>query len=129
MTPASPELPERGESLWRLVSAPAIWAVHFLLCYPTAAMWCAKAAGPNGSLSGARVAIAAYTGHRPRRHRRRGLDRLDAAQLPGATRPHNFDSPADRHRFLGFAMLLLAGLSAVATVYAARAAVFIDTCR
>ena len=35
---------ERNESLWMLVVSPTIWAVHFGLCYITAAVWCAKAA-------------------------------------------------------------------------------------
>src|SRR5690606_23148142 len=35
-------LPERRASLWRLVAGPATWALHFLLCYVTAAVWCEK---------------------------------------------------------------------------------------
>jgi len=42
---------------------------------------------------------------------------------------HDLDTPEDRHRFLGFATLLLSGLSAVAVLYAAFAATFFDTCR
>ena len=38
-----------------------IWAAHFLLSYITAAIWCAKVAGPDGSLGVVRVAIAMYT--------------------------------------------------------------------
>ena len=129
MTQGPSELPERGESFWRLTSGPVIWAVHFVLCYATAAVWCAKLAGPDGALGGARVAIAGYTVV--------ALVGIGIAcwvgwerhTFRGATLPHDFDSAADRHRFLGFAMLLLAGLSAVATVYTALAAVFIDTCR
>ena len=44
-----------GESLWAMIVAPTIWAVHFLACYILAAIWCAKAgraadpaAGPVG---------------------------------------------------------------------------------
>ena len=54
MRPAPSGPPESRESFWRLTSAPAIWAPHFMLCYVTAAIWCAKAAGPDGSLAGAR---------------------------------------------------------------------------
>jgi hypothetical protein len=39
------QLPEANESLWLLVASPVIWAAHFLLCYGTAAVWCAKVAG------------------------------------------------------------------------------------
>ena len=35
-----------------------------------------------------------------------------------ATLPHDDDTPEDRHRFLGFAALLLSALSAVAVIYA-----------
>ena len=53
---ARPSLPEQDESYWRLASAPVIWALHFLLSYATAAVWCAKVAGPDGALG------AAWTG-------------------------------------------------------------------
>jgi hypothetical protein len=121
-------LPEEHESLWRLTVSPILWAAHFLLCYLTATLWCAKLVSPNGALGGARVAIAIYTGlaligigitgwHAFRRH-----------SFGGTTVPHDFDSRQDRHRFLGFATLLLSGLSAVATLYVALAAIFIESC-
>ena len=37
--------PARWGSLWLLTFGPGIWAVHFLLCYVTAAVWCARVAG------------------------------------------------------------------------------------
>lgn len=40
-----------------LVASPMIWAVHFLLSYVTAAIWCAKV---GGALDGVRVSIAVY---------------------------------------------------------------------
>ena len=43
--------------------------------------------------------------------------------------PHDFDTQADRHRFLGFATVLLSGLSAVAVLYVAAVAMFFRTCR
>ena len=122
------ELAEDNQSLFLLAASPVIWAAHFFLSALTAAVWCAKVAGPGGSLGGARVAIAIYTvlalsgiggigWHALRRHR-----------YGTATRPHDDDTPADRHRFLGFAAMLLSGLSAVAVLYAALAAVFIGSC-
>ena len=122
-------LAEHDERLRRIAVAPAIWFAHFLACYGTAAVWCAKVAGRAGALGGARSAIAAYTvlallgigivGVRGWRRHRYGT----------ATLPHDFDTPEDRHRALGFATVLLSGLSAVATIYVALAAVFIGTCR
>jgi hypothetical protein len=123
-----PHLPEERESLWLLIASPALWAVHFLLSYCTAAIWCAKFVGADSSLWQVQVAIMIYTvvallgvgiigqiGYR--RHR-----------FGNASLPHDFDSPEDRHRFLGFAMLLLSALSAVAVVYAALVVVFFRSC-
>lgn len=117
------------DSLWLLTIAPVIWAAHLLLCYITAAVWCAKFAPPGGSLGGIRVAIVWYTlmalagigiigweGYRRHSH---GTEATT----------HDLDTAEDRHRFLGFATLLLAGLSAVAVSYAALAAAYFDTCR
>jgi hypothetical protein len=120
---------EEHERLWMIAASPAIWAAHFLLSYGTAALWCAKVAGRGGSLSWARAAILAYSvvalvlialvGWRGwRRHR------LGSAELP-----HDDDSPEDRHRFLGFASLLLSGLSALAILYELAAVAFTRSCR
>jgi hypothetical protein len=125
----STELPEKASHLWALAASPAIWAGHFLLSYGTAAVWCAKVAGAGGSLSGARVAIAVYTAA--------ALAAIAVIGWRGFKRhghgegslPHDDDSPEDRHRFLGFATMVLSGLSGVATAYSALAAVFIGSCR
>ena len=120
---------EKRESLWILTIAPAIWAAHFLLSYITAAIWCAKVAGRDGSLDPARIAVAVYTAVAL-------LGILAIAAIGwrrhtygAATVPHDFDTPEDRHRFLGFATLLLAALSFVATAYVALAALFLESCR
>jgi hypothetical protein len=47
----------------------------------------------------------------------------------GTPSAHARDTAEGRHRFLGFALLLLAGLSAVAVLYAALAALLIESCR
>ena len=123
------KLHEKNESLWILTASPAIWALHFLACYITAAIWCAKVAGGAGPLGGARVAIVVYTvlalvgiGATAWRGFRRH-------SFGSATTPHDFDTPEDRHRFLGFATLLLSALSAVGTIYAALTIVFIGNCQ
>jgi hypothetical protein len=122
------ETSEQNQSLWMLAASPAIWTAHFLLCYSTASIWCGMVVGRDGSLSTIRLAIAAYTvvalfaigiivrfGYR--RHR-----------LGNESLPHDTDLPEDRHRFLGFATLLLSGLSTVATIYVALAVMFIGDC-
>lgn len=122
-------LAESHETLWMLVVSPTIWAVHLLLCYATAAIWCGMIVGPHGSLSTARLAIVVYTAAALgiiaivgtigfRRHR------LGSARLP-----HDDDSPEDRHRFIGFSTFLLSALSGVAVLYAALTIVFIEGCQ
>jgi hypothetical protein len=122
------EVHERKESLWALAAAPGIWAGHFLLSYVTASVWCAKLAGPGASLGPVRTAIAAYTVVALAGIGLVGWSAHRRGRYGSGTEPHDFDSPHSRHRFLGFATLLLAGLSAVATVYSALAAVFVGTC-
>lgn len=119
---------EYHESLWTLIASPLIWAVHFLACYLTAAIWCAKLGNSQRSFLEVRLSIAVFTvmaltgiavnGRAGYRHHR-----LDHSRLP-----HSADSEEDRYRFLGFATVLLAGLSAVATLFVAAAAVFIGNC-
>lgn len=118
---------ETNQSLVLLASGPVIWSAHFLASYVTAAIWCAKA-GMAAPVDGVQQAVAIFTavallgigfigwaGYRRYAHGRE--DELHR------------DTEADRHRFLGFATLLMAGLSAVATIYVALAAVFFETCR
>jgi len=122
------ELPEEAESLWLLAASPALWAAHFALSYATAAIWCAKHAGPTGSLGPARAAIGVYTvvalagilivGRRGwARHRR------------AEGHEHDFDSPAGRHGFLGFTVSILSGMSAIGVVFVALPAVLIGSAR
>lgn len=118
----------KQETLWLLAFSPAIWAIHFLLSYATASVWCAKISGRDNPIDGALLAILVYTavalagivivgwlGYR--RHR-----------LGNGNLPHDDDTPEDRTRFLGFATLLLSGLSAVATTYSAFVLFFFRRC-
>jgi hypothetical protein len=119
-----------SESLWWLALPPAIWIAHLLASYLTAAIYCAKAGSEHASLSGVRWAIAAYTlvalcasgaaAWRGLRNHRWG---------GGGEAPHDFDSPGDRHRFLGFTSLLLSGLALLGIVFVALPIFFTETCR
>lgn len=122
------EISEKNQSLWLLTASPVIWAAHFMLSYISASIWCAKVVGGGGSLWSVRVAIVVLTvvalvgigitgwsGYRRHSH-------------GSAALPHDADTPEDRHRFLGFATLLLSGLSAVATLYAALVVFFFGRC-
>jgi hypothetical protein len=121
--------PEQEESLWWLALSPALWLVHFVACYATVALWCAKAVARAGGLGAARTAVVIYTllalaaviaaGVRSYRRQRSG----------GSKVPHDADTPEDRHRFLGLASFLLSALSAVAILYVALPFFFIETCR
>jgi hypothetical protein len=121
------ELPEREDGLWIVLASPAIWAAHFFLSYGTAAIWCAKFASPDGSLGVVRWAVAAYTAAAlagiaavaRRGSRRRRL---------GASGTNDLDTPADRRRFLGFTVVIVSVLCAIAVVYGALPAVFIGSC-
>lgn len=127
----APEKDETGEekqSLWLLTASPAIWSVHFLASYITAAIWCAKFAGPDGSLWLPRLAIAVYTAVALIGIGITGRLGYRRHSYGAAAVPHDFDTPEDRHRFLGFATLLLSGLGAVATTYVALAAIFMGSC-
>ena len=136
VSPRLARTPDKG-SLWLLTVAPTIWAAHLMLCYVTAAIWCAKAAGPAVSLDGIRTATFWYTvvaligiaviGWEGLRRHSYPSTSLGAGGAEATT--HDLDSPDDRHRFLGFATLLLSGLSGVAVLYAAFAATLFDTCR
>lgn len=126
---ARAELPESAASLWMLTGGPVVWAAHFLLCYVTAAVWCAKAASRASPLGDVRLLMTVYTvaalalivffGWRGWRQHRWG----------NATLPHDEDDSEDRHRFLGYSTLLLCGLSFVAVIYVVFAIALIGTCR
>lgn len=116
------------ETLWTLFTAPVIWALHFLLCYVTAAVFCAKQVEPEVGIETIRIAIAAGT-----------LVALALIVLSGflAWRqwgfglddpPHDDPTPADRRHFQGFATLLLSGLSFVAVIFDALPVLFIAEC-
>lgn len=122
------ELREEEQSLWVLTVSPGIWAIHFLASYLTATIWCAKLAGPNGSLLNVRIAIAIYTVLALVGIGITGWGGYRKHTYGSATVPHDFDTPQDRRRFLGFATLLLSALSAVATLYVASVAMFVESC-
>ncbi len=112
-----------------LAASPGVWSAHFVLCYVTAAIWCAKARDPLAPLGGVRMAIAVYTVLALGAIALTGWIGYRAHRFGAEPPPHDADSPADRHRFMGLATLMLSGLSALAVVYAALVAVFIETCQ
>lgn len=129
MTPQDPHVThESRQSLWLLTIAPSIWAAHFLASYMGATVWCGKLTGWNGAIEPARLAIIGsavialagigITGWRG------WLKHSHGNQPP----PHDQDTAEDRHRFLGWATVLLSALSAVATIYVAMSTLFVPGC-
>jgi hypothetical protein len=123
------QVAERRQSLMIVTAGPLVWAAHFSACYITAAVWCAKQDDPLVSLLTVRTAIAIYTAVALGLIAFYGWRGYRAHSLGGEAAPHDDDTPEDRHRFVGYATLLLAGLSGLAVVYAALVAVFVETCQ
>lgn len=123
------QLREEQDSLWWLAAAPIIWAAHLLLSYCTAAIFCEKAAERGVPLGAARVAIAVYSAVALAALIALGIRGYRRHRYGDTTGTRHLDTPQDRHRFLGFATVLLAGIAAVAVVYQALPAVFIESCR
>lgn len=115
-------------SLWTLILSPTIWATHFLASYLTAAVWCEKFADDSASLAPVRVAIAVYTLIAVGAIAANGWSALRRYRGASQAAPAVVDPTDDRRRFLGFATLLLACLSVVATFFVAAVALFLETC-
>jgi Mn2+/Fe2+ NRAMP family transporter len=116
------------DSIWMLTISPTVWALHFLFSYVTAAVWCAKYAGESASLGPARTAIGVYTAIALLGIAITGWIGYRGHSLGSAELPHDEDTPEDRHRFLGYSVLLLSLLSAVATSFVAAVAYFVGSC-
>jgi hypothetical protein len=115
--------------MWMLAVSPAIWAIHFGLCYITGAIWCAKVPSALAPLGGVRTAVVVFTVIALGGIFVTGWIGYRAHSYGAASLPHDDDTPEDRHRFMGYATLLLSGLSAVSVIYAALVIVFIETCQ
>lgn len=119
---------ERG--LWLLTAGPAIWALHFLASYVAAAIYCAKWAPGAMALIPLQHTILWLTGLALLGILLLGWNAWRRWQHAGDPEPpHDAATLEDRRRFLGFAALLLCGLSFVATGYTALAALLAGSCR
>ena len=119
-----------GTDLWRVILAPGIWAVHFLVCYVGAAVYCEKA-GRSAALLPVQILVVAAT-----------LIALGGIGLVFAslwkvrglsTINDNYNyagnTPEERHRFLSHVALMLCVLSAVAVIFAAIPPFVLELCR
>lgn len=115
------------ERLWWLVLAPSTWAAHFLACYLTAAVWCAKSAKPS-SLVPIQGLIAGYTVVAIVVIAVIGTLSFRSSRIASSTMPHDVDSPDEHAQFVGLAALLLSLLSFVATCFTALVFFYVRTC-
>lgn len=120
---------ETGHNLWRLLVPLAIWALHFLACYITAAVLCAKHP-QTADLSSLRYLIIFIT----------FLATAAVASIVVSTLriwrfsmdgdlDYDHDTPEERHRFLAHVTLMLCALSIIGILYVAVPAAIIGTCR
>jgi hypothetical protein len=121
-------VPERPFYLVMLPSGPVIWAAHFFTTYMMTGLWCRPGVGSSSSLASAQLIIAAITVAALLGIGSVGWSGYQRHAFGNEPAPHDEDSPEDRHRFLGLATMLLAGLSAVATIYVAVATWFFPAC-
>ena len=120
---------ESRQRLWIVPASPVIWAVHFMACYIVAALWCGMVVGRDGSLLTVRLVIGGLTALALAAIGFVGWLGYRAHAMGAADAPHDDDTPEDRHRFMGFATVLLSGLGGVAVIYTAMTALFIETCQ
>jgi hypothetical protein len=117
----------RDISLWAVIAAPTIWAVHFLLCYVTAAVYCAKL--PAAGLEEPRFWITIYTVVSLVGIAGCGFFSVHRSGLHVVTGPpHEADTVHDRRHFMDFATLLLSALSFVSVLFVAFPAYVFEGC-
>jgi hypothetical protein len=128
MTDRANALPEKSSYLLLMTAGPVVWMLHFLLSYATVSVWCARFSSVGGTLGSMPWWVAAYTAVAVAVIALTAWGAHQRHTFRAGTPPHDADSPEDRHRFLGFATMLLAGLSAVATIYSAIAVFTFQSC-
>jgi hypothetical protein len=117
---------QTNQSLWRLVVPPTIWAAHFIASYATVSIWCSKVAVSGSSFGQLRLVIIVYSVLALAGIGITGWIGYSECSR-GAAAPSQ-DTPESRYRFLGYATLLLAVLSGIATAFAALAIFFFRSC-
>ena len=133
-------LPENTSYLVMVALAPTIWMTHFLVTYVTVSIWCARNGGSEARSAGnmamsqvplgsVHVLVAVYTAVALAGILLVGLSGWRRHRHGSEATPHDMDTAGDRHRFLGFATVLLAGLSFLATLGVAVSTYYFDTCR
>lgn len=116
---------ERHEKIWVPVIAPVVWAFHFQICYALAALSCGRfTAMGRGAATEIAITtiiavvliIACFV---------RGWQRHGHEIAVGA---NDEDSAVDRQQFVAVTTMLLAGLSAMGTLFVGIAATVVEPC-
>lgn len=125
--PLHHELAEENQSLWLLVAAPSLWALHFLASYVAGAIYCG-APSRGGEIGALRLVILAAGVVAALGIGLTARVGWRMYKFDGSPPPFDRDTPEDRHRFLGVATLLLSALSLVATSYTCLGVLFVPSC-
>jgi hypothetical protein len=134
MTQGTDDLPERqagkGTDLWRLITAPIIWSVHFLVSYVGTAIYCAKW-GRAADLEPARWLVLGATALALA-----GIGwvfwslwNVRGVSVEGQEHVYGGNSPEERHRFLSHVALMLCVLSMVGVLYVTLPVLTLGSCR
>ena len=121
-------LPRQIESMWTLFTAPIVWAVHFLLCYTGAAIFCEKPDFLGGDFNTLRIAIGLLTVLALAMIVISAMLAWRQWGFGSGDPPHDDATRRDRLLFQGYATLLLSGLSFIAVIYTALPALFLTGC-
>lgn len=119
-----------GTDLWRVILAPTVWSLHFLVCYVGAAIYCEKI-GREAALDPVRVLVVLATavGLAVVGVSTRGLWRVRGRSLTDDDFDYEHNSPEERHRFLSHVALMLSALSAIGMLYVALPVFLLGSCR
>jgi uncharacterized membrane protein YozB (DUF420 family) len=119
-----------GTDLWRVILAPTVWSLHFLVCYVGAAIYCEKL-GREAALDPVRilVVLATVAGLAVVGVSTRGLLRVRGRSLTDSDFDYEYNSPEERHRFLSHVALMLSALSAIGMIYVALPVFLLGSCR
>jgi hypothetical protein len=119
-----------GTDLWRVILAPTVWSVHFLVCYVGAAVYCEKL-GREAALDPVRVLVvlATVAGLAAVGASTLGIWRVRGRSLTDDDFDYEHNSPEERHRFLSHVALMLSALSAIGMIYVALPVFLLGSCR
>jgi len=119
--------PHAPDRLWVPLLAPIIWSTHFTISYIWVALACGRfAARAAGSLDDALIVLTVIALVPIGVLFMRGFRQL-GYQLPD--QPNDDGTPEDRTKFMSYMTILLAGMSAIATLFVGVAAFSMGGCQ